>query len=120
MDHLGSCENAGSNLAGLGQGRSKVRHLLPALGRSSCWNLDHTWNSKDFGITKQTVEAGRTWESGVKSVLVGAGVFPGAEAGYIWQISLWGIINPLTLHFGYTGLQQLYPSRGRICWFAYS
>lgn len=28
---------------------------------------------------------------------MGAGVFRGAEAGPIWQISLWGIINSLTL-----------------------
>lgn len=65
VDRLGSCENADSNSAGLGGGKGQDSAFAPSSqGCRLCWYLDHTWSSKDSGITKQTVEAGRTWEEG--------------------------------------------------------
>lgn len=65
VDRLGSCENADSNSAGLGGGKGQDSAFAPSSrGCRFCWYLDHTWSSKDSGITKQTVEAGGTREEG--------------------------------------------------------
>ena len=103
-----------------GRGRAGFCICYQLLGHRCCGYLDRRWSSKDFGITKQTVEAGRTWEEG-KERFGGSRRFSRGRS--------WTHLADLTLgdykFFDFvlcwhTGLQQLYPSQGRLRWFARS
>ena len=60
---------------------------------------DHTWSSKNFRTTKQSLEAKRSLGAGMER-FDGSWVFLGARAVHVWQISVLRTFGYLPLCFG--------------------